>query len=515
MNVLLAVDNVRVARHLEAGLLKAGHCVEFAETGRKRIFLAAIETYDAIIWNRNLPGTVAGIGVVSTLRSSSSEIPILLISEPASASERARDPGEGAAGRDDDPAQFAELLAWLDVLIGSSRGRLPEAGRRSGSLRAGNREGIHVQARLEEIESMLAQVQRLSETESWWWNIETGEISPALKIGAMLRLVAKGTPKQTISGLLDAMHSDDRPRVSAVISGAIEKRQDFDVQFRVVDEDAIRYFRTVGEGRRSESGDLYYLCSSMDVTGREWRKEALRRAEAEIAHLARVHALGKVTSSIVHEVNQPLSAIVTYGTAALHWLHRDQPDVDEASIAMNRIIRDATRARDVIARIRRLSKNGLPQKTRFSITEVIEETLTLLARDLHTRHITIDYAVSHALPEVSGDRVQIQQVLINLILNAIESLEAVHTQMRAITVSAEAVNAGQLRVVVRDNGPGVAPDARERLFEPFFSTKDEGIGMGLSICRSIIQAHDGALALLSTQEPGAAFEFVLPVTQTA
>ncbi|MEX3842959.1 ATP-binding protein [Paraburkholderia sp. BR10882] len=514
MNVLLAVDNVRVARHLEAGLLKAGHCVEFAETGRKRIFLAAIETYDAIIWNRNLPGTIAGIGVVSTLRSSSNEIPILLISEPASASERARDSTEGATDRDDDPAQFAELVAWLDVLIGSSRGRTPEAGRSYGSLRPGNRETIHPQTRLDAIESMLAQVQRLSETESWWWNIETGEICPSLKIGAMLRLLAKGTPHQTISGSLEAIHSDDRTRVSAVISEAIEKRQDFDVQFRIVDEDAVRYFRTVGEGRRRQNGDLFYLCSSMDVTGRERRKEALCRAEAEIAHLARVHALGKVTSSIVHEVNQPLSAIVTYGTAALHWLHREPPDVDEASIAMNRIIRDATRARDVITRIRRLSKNGMPQKARFSITEIIEETLTLLARDLHTRHIAIEYAVSHALPAVSGDRVQIQQVLINLILNAIESLEAAHSQIRIITVSAEAVNTGQLRVVVRDNGPGVAPDARERLFEPFFSTKDEGLGMGLSVCRSIIEAHNGALALLSMEEPGAAFEFVLPVTQT-
>lgn len=515
MNVLLAVDNVRVARQLEAGLLKAGHCVEFAETGRKRIFLAAIETYDAIIWNRNLPGRIAGIGVVSTLRSSSSEIPILLISEPAAASERERDRVEGTADRDDDPAQFAELLAWLDVLIGPPRRWSPDAGQRYESLRSGNRERIRAQTRLEETESMLAQVQRLSETESWWWNIETGEISPALKAGAMFRILAEGSPKQTISGLLDAMHSDDRARVSAVISAAIEERQDFDVQFRIVDEDAVRHFRTVGERRRNESGDPYYLCSSMDVTGRERRKEALRRAEAEIAHLARVHALGKLTSSIVHEVNQPLSAIVTYGTAALHWLHRDHPDVDEASIAMNRIIRDATRARDVVTRIRRLSKNGLPQKSRFSIAEIIEETLTLLARDLHTRHITIEYAVSHVLPEVSGDRVQIQQVLINLILNAIESLEAVHSQIRAITVLAETVNAGQLRVVVRDNGPGVAPDARERLFEPFFSTKDEGLGMGLSICRSIIQAHNGALALLSTEEPGAAFEFVLPVTQTA
>ena len=362
---------------------------------------------------------------------------------------------------------------------------------------------------------MLAQVQRLSETESWWWNIETGEISPTLKSGAMFRLLADRSSNQTISGLLDAMHSDDGPRVSAVMSAAIEERQDFDVQFRIVDENAIRYFRTVGEGRTSDSGDPYYLCSSMDVTARERRKEALRRAEAEIAHLARVHALGKLTSSIVHEVNQPLSAIVTYGTAALHWLHRDQPDVDEASIAMNRIIRDATRARDVIARIRRLSKNGLPQRARFSIAEMIEETLTLLARDLQTRHITVEYAVSHGLPEVSGDRVQIQQVLINLILNSIESLEAVHSRIREITVSAEAVNAGQLRVIVRDNGPGVASDVRERLFEPFFSTKDEGLGMGLSICRSIIQAHNGALGLLSTEEAGAAFEFVLPVTRTA
>ncbi|CAD6534233.1 Adaptive-response sensory-kinase SasA [Paraburkholderia hiiakae] len=499
MKVLLAVDNAQLAHHLEAGLLKAGHCVEFAETGRQRIYLAAIETYDAIIWNRNLPGRIAGIGVVSTLRGSCNELPILLISELGSARERKSDLHAGGNDRDDQ-AQFAELLAWLDVLIGPPRG--------------GNAPGA-MQAQLEESEIMLAQVQRMSETQSWRWNVDTGEISLVNGMAKIFRPLAQGQKRHTINDLLDAIHPDDRRHVSAALSAAVEREENFDLRFRIVEDDAIKYLRAVGERRNRTKIGVVYLCSGMDVTGQAQREEALHRADAEIAHLSRVHTVGKFASSIVHEVNQPLSAIVTYSTAALHWLHRGEPDLEEASIALKRIIRDATRAKEVTARVRRLSKNGLPQKAQFSMGEVIEETLTLLARDLHTRLIAVESDIEHALPDVSGDRVQIQQVLINLILNAIEALEAVQSGSRVITVLAETVNLDQVRVVVRDNGPGVAADARERLFEPFFSTKDEGLGMGLSICRSIIQAHNGSLVLLNGEAPGAAFEFVLPASKAA
>jgi signal transduction histidine kinase len=382
-------------------------------------------------------------------------------------------------------------------------------------LEAGIRNARRMQNRLEETELLLVQAQKMSETEGWRWDIETGEITPVGQAGALFGHLADAGRNTTIDDLFEALHPDDSSRVSATFTAAMAGGQNIDVRFRIVEEGAVRYFRGVGERRRCEGGGAHYLCSCMDVTAQEQREDASRHADAEIAHLARVYTLGKLTSSIVHEVNQPLSAILTYSTAALQWLHRDEPEIAEASVAMESIIRDATRAREVVARIRRLSKNGLPHNDAFDIAEIIEETSGLLARDLQARHIVMEFAIAGALPGVSGDRVQIQQVLINLMLNAMESLEAVHTRTRVITVAAERMNANRLRLVVRDNGPGVAAEARERLFEPFFSTREAGLGMGLAICRTIVEAHNGSLTLSACEEPGAAFELVLPVMQAS
>jgi C4-dicarboxylate-specific signal transduction histidine kinase len=374
---------------------------------------------------------------------------------------------------------------------------------------------LAAEARLTESQVMLAHLQKLSLAGSWRWNVKSGEISRAIETGQNFGFLAEEEGRSTIDRLFESIHPEERPDISQIMLAAAEQKHDFDVKFRIVEGDAIRYLRTLGESRTDGAGCVYYLCTSADVTERELREEALQRANAAVQHLTRVHTIGKFTSSVVHEVNQPLSAVVAHSAAALNWLHRDEPDAQAASIAINGIIRAATRATEVIARMRRLSKNGSLRKTWFSIEEVIEETLALLAADLCSRRIAIHSTIRPRLPEVVGDRVQIQQVLINLILNSIESLEAIHSRTRAISVLAEAAGSDRLRVVVQDNGAGVAADAAARLFEPFFSTKEEGLGMGLSICRSIIEAHNGTLDLLSCKESGAQFEFVLPVCARA
>jgi signal transduction histidine kinase len=493
MRVLLAVDNAGLARLLEVGLVEAGHHVEYADIGCRRTLPAMDTTYDAMISNRIASEVISGLAMIAPLPSAGDKVRVLLFSGPDSGSDPEIAPPEAHQDSVRTGFRFRDLVARLNALTAQAR-------RQS-------------EVRLRDSQKMLAQVQSMSGTGSWLWNIETGEIWITKETESIFKFLGQGNQRKTIDWLLRAIHPADKTSVAQTLSAAADHQQNFEVSFRISDQGTTRHFRTIGERQSDEDGGVYYLCASMDVSERERREGALHQAHAEIAHLTRIHTLGKLSSSIVHEVTQPLAAIATYSTAALNWLHRREPDLSEVSIGLRKIIRDVARTKEVIARMRKLSKNGQPRKVQFSIGELVEETFVLLGHEFVARNITVNTIIEPSLPQVTGDRVQIQQVLINLILNAAEALEDIHSRARAITVLVEEVTARRLRILVRDNGTGVTPDARERLFEPFFSTKNDGLGVGLSICRSIIEEHEGVLALSPCEAPGAAFEFVLPVTE--
>jgi PAS domain S-box-containing protein len=255
------------------------------------------------------------------------------------------------------------------------------------------------------------------------------------------------------------------------------------------------------------------LVSIMDVTERNRAQEALHRAQEELAHVARVTTLGELSASIAHEVNQPLAAILTNGQAGLRWLGHDPPDLDEVRGAVKRIVGDADRASEVIRRIRELSRKTAPQKARLDLNEVIKEVIPLVRREMATHRVALQLELAPALPPVLGDRVQLQQVLINLVINAIQAMAPVTGRARTLVIRSRPHDAGQALVEVQDSGVGIDAENLARLFGTFFTTKPDGMGMGLSICRSIIDAHGGEVWVSCNDGPGITVRFTLPSSQ--
>jgi C4-dicarboxylate-specific signal transduction histidine kinase len=238
----------------------------------------------------------------------------------------------------------------------------------------------------------------------------------------------------------------------------------------------------------------------------------LHTARERLAQVARVTALGELTASIAHEVNQPLAAVVTNANACSRWLAAGPPNLDEATRAVDRIVRDANRASDVVARVRALSRRTPPERSRININDIILETVTLAQTAIRRNHIWLRTELADELPVISGDRVQLQQVVLNLIMNGIEAIRVAPGDLRELAIMSVRGEAGQVLVSVQDSGTGLDPANADRIFEGFFTTKPEGMGMGLSICRSIIEAHGGQMnAWPRTPEPGAVFQCILPI----
>jgi signal transduction histidine kinase len=240
-------------------------------------------------------------------------------------------------------------------------------------------------------------------------------------------------------------------------------------------------------------------------------EEALERTQAELTRVARATTVGELTASIAHEVNQPLAGVVTNANACLRWLAGASPDLDEARDALRRIVRDGNRASDVIARIRALLKKGEPARIRLDINQVIQEIIKLARGEMLQRKVTLQTELTAGLPLISADRVQLQQVLLNLITNALDALSAAKDRPRLLRLRTDKPDSRTVRVAVEDTGVGVDPLQAERLFEAFFTTKPNGLGMGLSISRSIVEAHGGRLWATPNDGPGVTFQFTLPV----
>jgi PAS domain S-box-containing protein len=281
-----------------------------------------------------------------------------------------------------------------------------------------------------------------------------------------------------------------------------------------IEDGAAAYIAVSGKPVFDSAGNfLGYRGVGSDVTSAvcmEQAGEALRVAQLELAHVTRVTMLGELTASISHEVNQPLAAIIASGEACLRWLDRETPDLGEARRNLVRIIKDGTRAAEVIRRVRALSHKTDVDKVPLDINSVVNDVIALVQRELFRHRVPLRTELSTALPMVLADRVQLQQVIINLVMNAIEAMQLVADRPRDLVLGSRRDDANNVLVTVKDCGVGISPEIVDRLFTAFFTTKSGGMGIGLSICRTIVEAHGGRLWASCNAGPGATFQFTLP-----
>ena len=248
-----------------------------------------------------------------------------------------------------------------------------------------------------------------------------------------------------------------------------------------------------------------------EIADRRRAEEALRNAQAELAHVNRVMTMGELTASIAHEVNQPLASIMASADSCTAWLANEPPNLERARAAAGRVIQAATQGSEIVKRIRSLFKKTPAGTTSVNVNAVIGDTISLLRHETQRHSISLLTELDAGVPPVRADRVQLQQVILNLVMNAIESTAGVDRERRRLMIQSTLSNPGELLVAVRDTGTGIDPEQAERLFAPFFTTKSQGIGMGLPISRSIIEAHGGRLWAEKNEPHGAVFQFVLPI----
>jgi PAS domain S-box-containing protein len=373
-------------------------------------------------------------------------------------------------------------------------------------------------------QDMLDLAQAAARAVAFDWYIGTRESenrwSPGLE--AMYGL-EPGTFDRTYRDWKKLVHPDDWPAVELAIERAQESG-DVAAEYRVVHKDGtVHWLQAKGRMIFDAEGRPERMVGFMiDVTDRRHAEEELRAkdsaleaARTELVRVSRLTTLGELTASIAHEVSQPLGAMVASAGACARWLAADPPAMAEARAALDNIVADGKRAREVIARVRALTRGQAPRKDRLDVNHKIAEVLALMDRELRSHDIRLRTDLDRRLPGVAGDRVQLQQVLLNLIMNAIEAMSAVHDRARELTIVSRQDAADAVLVEVRDSGSGLDPQRAERVFEAFYTTKAEGIGIGLSISRSIIEAHGGRLWASANAPHGAVFRFSLPIAEEA
>src|ERR1700687_813455 len=372
-----------------------------------------------------------------------------------------------------------------------------------------------VNEELRRSQAYLAEAQRLTRTGSWAWNVVTRQSVYWSQENYRLFGFDPEGDIPSDEAFYHRVHPEDRDRVRReVFLERPEEGSHFDVVFRIVlPGGEIKYIRSTGHPVRNLSGDLFeYVGTSIDVTERkrvEEALEALSQAQADLSRVSRVTTMAELTASLAHEVNQPIAAAVTNANTCLRWLTRDHPDVEEARAAASRIVKDATRAANIISRVRLLFKKGAAQRELVDVNEVVREMIVLLRGEATRHNILVRTELAAELPEVMGDRVQLQQVLMNLMINGIDAMKDVQWA-RELAVKSQTAENEKVLVSVSDTGVGLPPQQADQVFNAFFTTKAHGTGMGLRISRTIVESHGGRLWAADNSPRGAGFYFTLP-----
>jgi PAS domain S-box-containing protein len=361
-------------------------------------------------------------------------------------------------------------------------------------------------------EAKLVEAQRVSQTGSFVRNVATGEYIGSREF---FRIFGYDQPRSiTFEMVLQRAHPEDRALVQHATDRASRDGSDLDYEHRLLMPDgSVKYVHVVAHAVRDQRDQLEFIGAVVDVTATKQAEEKLHKAQAELAHVTRVTTLGELTASIAHEVNQPLAAVVANAEACLRWLDRETPDLAAARRSIEWVINDSCRASEVIRRVRTLAKKSDIEKMPLDINDVVTEAIVLMQRELSSQSISLRTELAPSLPMILGDRVQLQQVIINLVMNAIEAMQSITDRPRQLMIRSGQDKTHRVHVSVIDSGVGISTENANRLFNAFFTTKSSGMGMGLSICRSIVEAHEGRLSASPNEGLGAAFQFVLPSQQ--
>jgi len=358
-------------------------------------------------------------------------------------------------------------------------------------------------------EAFLAESQNLSQIGSFCWRVATDEITWSEQLYRIYELDI-GVPV-TLDLIRARVHPEDLTLYEKMVEQVRKGANDFEWQYRLLMPDhSIKYLDAIAHATRDQDGQLEYIAAIQDVTARRMSEEALEKARSELAQVARVMSLGTLTASIAHELNQPLSGIITNASTCLRMLGADPPNVDAARETARRTIRDGNRAANVITRLRTLySKKDFSPES-MDLNEAVREVIALSLSDLQRHRVIMRQELAEDLPPITGDRVQLQQVILNLLRNASDAMKTIDDRPRELIIRTERNEGDRVRLSVKDAGVGFEPQAADRLFEAFYTTKTDGMGIGLSISRSIIEAHHGRLWATANDGHGATFSFVIP-----
>jgi PAS domain S-box-containing protein len=371
--------------------------------------------------------------------------------------------------------------------------------------------------RLRRSEAYLAEAQRLSNAGAFAFN-EKGSLywsEGTFRLWGFDPL--EGVP--SAEARWQRVHPDDRDRTRRQLEEALRQKLDYTIEYRVVLPDGtLKHFRSIGHPSKGADGEPQVIGTTIDITERrraQEERERLRQLETDLAHLNRLSVMGELTASLAHEILHPIATARNNARAGMRFLEMSPPNLDEVREALACVVRDADRGKDIISRIRDHIKKAPPREEPVDLNEAITEVIVMVRNAIDRNRVSIRTCLMEQMGSVRGDRVQLQQVVMNLILNAVEAMTSVEEGERDLLISTELSLRSGILVAVRDTGPGVDRERLDQIFKPFYTTKASGIGMGLSICRSIIDAHGGQLWAEANQPRGTVFRFTLPAASQA
>ena len=390
---------------------------------------------------------------------------------------------------------------------------LLENTRLSAELIAERRDRRKAEEALRASEASVGEMQRISQTGSWRWNVGTGAVQWSVEHFRIFGF-DPAFEQPSHAKHMQRIHPEDHFSVERTLAEASLKKSIFSHEYRIVMPDgSIKHVQSTGCLDKNTSSDLEFVGTVLDITERRHAEEAARRAQATIARLTRLSTVGELAGSIIHEVIQPLTAIVTNAEACLSWLNREQPDLAKARSTISDLARDGQRAADVVKGLRALVRRSGSEMTKVDINDAIREVLTLLRGELQRGGAVLQVDLAADDIPILGDRIQLQQVLLNLVRNGIEAMSTISDRPRVLRIRSELTENGEALVVVEDTGVGLDPVSADRIFDPLFTTKLDGMGMGLSICRSIVEAHRGRLWASPTLAHGTVLRFTVPLAE--